>query len=65
MELSQKAIKAATINRCLTVSQLAKNAGVSEMDIYRGMYHKAKPNTATIGKIAKALGGPAERLLKD
>ena len=65
MELNAEVIKESMMEKCLTVRQLAKIAGVSETAIYRSMYHGGKPNTSTIGKLSKALGVPAKELIAE
>ena len=65
MEINAEIIKTHLMEKCLTVRQLAQSAGVSETAIYRAMYHNGRPNTSTVGKLAKALDVPASVLIKD
>lgn len=61
MQLSRKKLDIARANRCMTISQLAKAAGVSATPIV----NCERVNVVTAGKIAKALGVPVEELLAE
>lgn len=65
MELSQKAIRTAMMNKRVNVRGLAKASGLAEPTINRILNHEPKCRFDTIGKVAAALGVPAESLLKD
>ncbi len=65
MELSQKAIKTAMINKSLNVRGLAKASGLAEPTINNILNHQPKCRLDTIGKLATALDVPASDLIKD
>ena len=60
-----KMLKILIAKRQLTISELAKKAGLSADLICKVLAKKRKPNLSTIGKIAAALDCDPEELLKD
>lgn len=51
--------------KCITVQALSVASGVSVVAINNILNHGRKPNTATIGKLARGLCVPAAELLKE
>lgn len=60
-----KMLKILIAKRQLTITELAKKAGLSADLICKVLAGKRKPNLSTIGKIAEALNVSPEELLKD
>lgn len=61
MKLNKEKLEIMRANKCMTISQLAKVAGVSNTPIV----NCENINPVTAGKIAKALGVPVEELLAE
>ncbi len=60
-----KMLKILIAKRQLTITELAKMAGISTDLICKVLAGKRKPNLSTIGKLAAALDVSPEELLKD
>ena len=60
-----KKLRLLLIEKCMTVQALSKKSGVSVTAINNILNHGIKPNTATIGKLARALGVTGAELLKE
>ena len=61
MRLDKNKLELKRANKCITISQLAKKAGVSNTPIV----NCENVNPVTAGKIAKALGVSVEEILAD
>ena len=60
-----KMLKILIAKRQLTITELAKMAGISTDLICKVLAGNRKPNLSTIGKLAAALDVSPEELLKD
>ncbi len=63
MKIDKQNLQIAMANKCLNVDDLAKVAGVSRVSITKYASGMTKPRTKTLGKIAKALDVPVEKLI--
>lgn len=64
MQIDSKKMFKVMVTQCLSTRDLARKANVSPSTISKILYHGRKPNTATLGKLAKALDVSLETLIE-
>lgn len=65
MEVSGRKLSIAMAEACMTVKELSEKAGITDQTLQNVLKDRKKPNFATIGKIAHALGVPVTDIIKD
>ena len=65
MEVNKNKLKEAMLDKCFNISGLWRASGVSQTTINRMLKGGSMANMATIGKVAKASGVPAQDLISE
>lgn len=63
MKINKQKLQLAMANACLSMDDLATLAGVSRISIGKYLSGLRNPKPKTLGKIAKALDVPVEKLI--
>jgi len=65
MKFNRNALKVAMAERFFTIAELSKRSGIGSDTIAKILHTDRIPNTATIGRLAKALGIEPSKLMKE
>lgn len=63
MKINKQKLQIAMANKCLNMGDLAKVVGISRVSLTKYVSCTTNPRTKTLGKIAKALDVPVEKLI--
>lgn len=63
MKINKQKLQIAMANKCLNMDDLAKVVGISRVSLTKYLSGTRNPRTKTLGKIAKALDVPVEKLI--
>lgn len=63
MKINKQKLQIAMANKCLNMDDLAKVVGISRVSLTKYLSGMRNPRTKTLGKIAKALDVPVEKLI--
>lgn len=63
MKINKQKLQIAMANKCMSTDDLVRLSGVSRISISKYLSGMRNPRTKTLGKIAKALDVPVEKLI--
>lgn len=65
MSFDVKKARIIMIDRCMSLADVTRAAGLANNTLYKIMHGKSSASMKTVGRIAKVLGVPASELIKD